>query len=94
MRDESGGGEDRSVGRAGSGREAWGVGVTESIFLDLGVGIVDALVIAGIVGAPDFVLEVRGLLRATMFRWSLDVARRRVAVLVSRISSLSSLGIE
>lgn len=91
MRDESGGGEDRSVGRAGRGREAWGVGVTESIFLDLGVGIVDALVIVGI---ADVVLEVRGFLRTTMFRWSLDVARRRVAALVSRISSLSSLGIE
>lgn len=91
MRDESGGGEDRGDGRAGSGREAWGAGATESISLDFGVGIVDALVIAG---APDVVLGARGLLWATIFRWSLDAARRRVAALVSRISSLSSLGIE
>lgn len=95
MRDDSGGGgEDRSSVGANGGRETW---ASEIIFSDFVVGIVDALVIAGAAGVSGVALEARNLLGTkpgTVSRWSLDAARRRVAVLVSRVSSPSSLEIE
>lgn len=94
MRDDSGGGEGRNSTGVDGGGEAW---ASEIIFSDFVVGIVDALVIAGAAGVSGVALEARNLLGTRpgmVSRWSLDAARRRVAVLVSRVSSLSSLGIK
>lgn len=97
IRDDSGGGEDRGSVKSGGGEEAQASGTAETILLDFSVGIVNDLVIAGTAGVPGVVVETRDLLRnklGIVFRWSLDAARRRVVALVSRMSSLSSLGIE
>lgn len=71
--------------------------MVDTIFSDFVVGIVDALVIAGAAGVSSFAVEAwnpLGIKLGTVFRWSLEAARRRVAALVSGVSSLSSLGIE
>lgn len=95
MRDDSGGGgEDRTSVGADGGREPW---ASEVIFSDFVVGIVDDLVVTGAAGVSGVAIEARNSLETEpgmVSCWSLDAARRRVAVLVSRVSSSSSLGIE